>query len=106
MWVTDANREKTVSTRIEIFDHTAKRLLYHEKSRTKAEAIIQNGKGWLLSSNPFQVALYKPKAKKRVWAAAPSLTVPPGVILKAADGIQSAIDIVDGYKRGRYEKNS
>lgn len=83
--------------KVPVFDHTAKKVLYHE-TRARALELIGRGVVFVLATDPLEVALTRPPAKK-VYTGRPdqSLTVPPGVLVGAVDDVAACKAIVEGY---------
>jgi hypothetical protein len=82
-----------------VFDSSARSTLFHV-TRTKALEMIGRSEAFVLVSDPLQVALTrKPRLKKMDGKPDRSLTVPPSVLIDAADGSPACCAIVNGYKK-------
>jgi hypothetical protein len=88
---------------IPLFDGTARTVLRHMK-RAEALEMVGRGDAFVLASDPLEIALTRKPARKETDGRPDlSLTVPPGVVLGAADGSPACRAIVDGYEPNHRE---
>jgi hypothetical protein len=102
-----------MSVRIQLLDHTMKRVVRYLSSIAEAETEVDCGRArWLNRGSREQAVVQhafskrKRRAVQRVWSPAPSLTVSPAVVEQAADGNVEAQKIVVAYGETlpRYEE--
>lgn len=83
---------------IPVRDHVGRKVLFHETKKRAAE-MIGSGTAFVLVADPLEIALTRgPSEAARDARPDLSLTMPPGVILGAADGSKKCEMIIESYR--------
>lgn len=82
-----------------VYDSSSRSVLFRV-TREKAINMIERREAFVVLSEPLQIALTrKPRLKEMNGKPDRSLTVPPSVLIDAADGSPACCAIVNGYKK-------